>query len=159
MRPPDTCLRFQDTMRLSSTSVPIPVKQNGAQKCLKCWHFLTKIVIFDLLLLFFSSSRMKLVLSSFMSFLVFMQIAVSKMNNLCRYDTICARYGISTGLRGAPRALTIVQHDMEERACPVGLSRFRFRHRKTGHDWLGTARIACADSPVHNMHPMAGGTI
>ena len=54
----------------------------------------------------------------------------------CVSDTIgvCsnARYGISTGHRGAPRALTIGQHDREERASRTSVS--RFRHRAPRHN-------------------------
>ena len=48
----------------------------------------------------------------------------------CQVKT--ARYGISTGHRGAPRALTIGQHDREERASRTCLS--RFRHRQLRHN-------------------------
>ena len=72
-----------------------------------------------------------------------------------------ARYGISTGHRGAPGALTIGQH--QGRTAPVGRV---FPVSGTGsrkHNWRGTTRIVRAGSPsyihMHYIHPMRNGTI
>ena len=73
----------------------------------------------------------------------------------------CARYGISTGHRGALGALTIGQH--RGRIAPAGRIFPVFGTGSRKHDWRGTALIVRASSPsythMHYMHPMRDGTI